>query len=233
MKSLVIKTFLLLITIITLNSCGILMNREITCREYSFKNEYFWFPHKKGDTLSFVNQFGEKKHFQVVDKRIYHQDKYISDTGCGCNDFTQMLITNYIDSIWFTHRVKYIYDHEPNHYEDIGLNFENSKNFFNETCLDTTINLKINEKIIPEVEVYSNEYKNRPENIKLLYRAKNIGIIQYITNDGEVWTLSNLNSHKSIDINNFRYETTYCGYDWMMGGFYSKKSPKKIIRPAQ
>ena len=233
MKKSLAKITILLTIITFFNSCGILMNQEITCRKFSFSNEHYWFPQKIGDTLSYTNQYGDKKLFQVVDKRIYHRDKYISDTGCGCLDYSQMLITNYVDSIWFAKKTKYIYDNDANHYEEIGMYFENSKNFFNQTSLDTTMTLVINGTTFHDVQVYSNDIDNKPRNIKVMYRAKNIGIIQYVTHDGEIWTLSNFRHPKLIDINNFRYKTTYCGYNWMLGGFYSKTPPKTIVRPAQ
>lgn len=158
-KRLIFKVTPIFITLLIFNSCGILMNYEIECREYSFTNEKFWFPHKIGDTLSFYNQNGERKHFQVVEKNIYHREKYISDTGCGCNDYSNMLLTNYIDSIWFTNDLRYVYDNEPKIRYNIVLVIDNTKSVFNSLYLESTTTKIINGFEIEDIEKYSSAQK--------------------------------------------------------------------------
>jgi hypothetical protein len=126
--------------------------------------------------MVFVNSFNELNKFNVVDKRISHRTKYISDTGCGCLDKSSMLFTNDSDSIWFTKEVRYIEDQSNNRYEDVVFDINKIESVFYETHMILLPTYSIDSLTCTNVKRFDYDYTDNLK-VKTVYLLKNLGII--------------------------------------------------------
>lgn len=197
------------ISSILLITCGKVVWREIECREFSLKGEHYWFPLNIGDSVSFTNSSNLQKTFIVKDKYISHRTKYISDTGCGCYDLTEMLLISGNDSIWFNNHLVYIEDREGTYREDMFFVIDGVQSGFYETHRTIIDSYEIDSISFNNVERFDYDY-SESENIVSVYRVKNLGIIRFIKKNGEVWTNDNLTEFKENTIDSFNYSENTC-----------------------
>ena len=115
-----------------LPSCKKVIFREIDCKAFNLTEEFYWNPVNNGDSVVFINSSNERNKFIVVDKRISHRSRYISDSGCGCLDESSMLMTNESDSIWFRNEHRYGED-QTNWYEDVVFVLNEKQSVFYES----------------------------------------------------------------------------------------------------
>jgi hypothetical protein len=192
-------------------SCKKLFNREVKCRDFQIKGEHYWFPLNVGDSVVFVNVSANiRKKFLVQDKRIAHTTKYKSDTGCGCFDYSGMLLTSGSDSLWFKNELKYIENKEGNYYEDIFFVINGSKSGFYETQRTILANYTVNGVNFSDVEFFSCANCQIALDVKKIYRVKNLGIISYELVNGEVWTNENLTKTGQTSKDSFTYLEETC-----------------------
>src|SRR5690349_15307149 len=114
-----IRRMLIVVLIIAASSCGKLFWVKIDCRKFDSESIKFA-PGKMHDTISYVNDRGDVKHFVVSDKRIHHTTDYISDTGCSCLDNVKTLYLHERDSMWIDYLEQYVYDNKSKRYMNIS-----------------------------------------------------------------------------------------------------------------
>lgn len=203
------KHVILIVLFFNMISCNKLLFNDIECREYQFTNEKFWFPEYVGDTVFFENSNNDILEFVIIDKSITHVTVYTENSGCGCSDISGFLMTNGNDSIWMINRVKYIYDNDPNIYEDVVFTFDGVQSVFNET-IDTVLQeYSIGDFLFTNVKKF--EYNYEGENkIKTVYFAQGFGIIRFEMVSGEIWNNTHLEQYQENKLESFTFYETTC-----------------------
>ncbi len=192
-----------------LSSCGILPFQEVVCRDLGTTEESYWFPAKMGDSVTFVNTKNEQIKLYVTDKSMYHTTKYYSDTGCGCYDWSGMLLANKTDSIWFTNEVRYIYDNEDNGEVYVQVELNGIASGFDENDVTLLPSLAFDNQTFTDVKKYEYGYTNAART-KTVYFAKNIGIIRFEMVGGEIWTNTKLTTEVTSILETFEYKEEEC-----------------------
>jgi len=192
-----------------LSSCGILPFQEVVCRDLGTTEESYWFPAKMGDSVTFVNTKNEQIKLYVTDKSMYHTTKYYSDTGCGCYDWSGMLLANKTDSIWFTNEVRYIYDNEDNGEVYVQVELNGIASGFDENDVTLLPSLAFDNQTFTDVKKYEYGYTNAART-KTVYFAKNIGIIRFEMVNGEIWTNTQLTPEVTSILETFEYKEEEC-----------------------
>lgn len=199
------------ISIVIFTSCGA-MFREISCRDFTLKGEHYWFPTIQGDSVFFVNSALRRKIFIVTENEIQHRTRYISDSGCGCldNSFMKLQSTDNVDTIFFHNQARYVEGQDGNYSEDILIRISSEFSAFletNRTKLNTYIigNITIN-----DVERFDDKEAINPLDIKILYRAKNLGIVRMELVNGEIWINENLTKLGLLTKESFDYSENVC-----------------------
>jgi hypothetical protein len=203
------KVFILLFITAFFSNCNKLIFREIECNPFEMNVEYFWNSSNEGEKIVFTNSLNQRKELVVADKTITHRTKYVSDTGCGCYDFSGMLMTNGSDSIWFKNELQYIENQIGENYTDIVFSIEGQQSLFYEVHsknLPTYIIDSITFKNVLKLEY---DY-NKRLNVKAFYLVKNLGIIRFEMVNGEVWTNENLTEFRKNTIEDFNYTENIC-----------------------
>lgn len=199
----------LLLSMLLFSSCGILIFEEVICRDLGTAEESYWFPARTGDSVSFVNTKNEVIKLYVTDKSMYHTTKYYSDTGCGCYDWSGMLLANKTDSIWFTNEVRYIYDNEDNAELTVLVELKGVAATFDEGDVTLLPSLAFDDKSFTDVKKYEYAYTNTGK-AKTVYFAKNIGIIRFEMVNGEIWTNTRLTPEITSILETFEYKEEEC-----------------------
>ncbi len=203
--------FVLFVFAAVFYSCGLLFFREIECRDFQIKGEEYWFPLQVGDSVVFINSTTHVgKKYTVVDKQISHRTKYVSDTGCGCLDYSGMLLTSGTDSLWFSDELRYVEEDEGNYYEDIFFVINGVQSGFYETYKTHLASYTLNSITFADVEFF--EYTAWKEGlcVKKLYRAKDLGIISFELVNGEIWINGNLTKTGKTTQDSFAYSENTC-----------------------
>lgn len=201
----------LLILVAMFYSCGKIIFREVKCRDFQIKGENYWFPLVLGDSVVFANKaMSLRKKYIIVDKKIFHRTQYTSDTGCGCLDQSQMLLTSGSDSLWFVNEERYVEQNEGKYYEDIVFVVNKIKSRFNETSKTKLSNFTLNSVSFSDVEFFECKDCKAELSLKKLYRVNNIGIIYYELVNGEVWINENLLKTGNIAKDSFVYSENTC-----------------------
>lgn len=186
------------------------MFRDVACRDFKIKGENYWFPLHLGDSVVFVNASNIRKKFIVEDKQISHRKEYTSDTGCGCLDVSKMLLISDTDSIWFTNELRYVEDTEGNYYEDILFVIQGEQSGFYETAKTILDTYTLHAIKFIDVELFECSNCTDGVSVKKMYRAKNIGIIQFELVNGEVWTNENLTNFGTTTKDSFEFSENTC-----------------------
>ena len=206
-KTITITIFILIA--VFLSTCEKIIFKEIDCRAFGLTEEYYWNPVNNGDSVVFINSSNERNRFIVVDKRILHRTKYTSDTGCGCLDESNMLMTNNSDSIWFRNELRYVEDQIGNRYEDVVFVLDNKQSIFYETHMTTGETYSIDSLTFTNVKRFEYNYTDNLR-VKTVYFVKNIGIIRFEMVNGEIWTNENLTDYETTTIESFTYSENTC-----------------------
>lgn len=192
-------------------SCKKIVFREVECRDFQIRGEHYWFPLHDEDSVVFINSStNARKKYTVVDKRISHRTKYTSDTGCGCLDYSGMLLTSGTDSLWFSNELRYVEDKEGNYYEDIVFVINGKKSGFYETSRTHLDTYTLNSISFSDVEFFECKECEVDLSVKKLYRVKNIGIISFELFNGEVWINENLTKTGITTMDSFEYTENTC-----------------------
>jgi hypothetical protein len=199
----------IIVIVILISSCKKVVFREITCRPFELTDEHFWFPSQLGDTIRFANAADSVKEFVIRDMYINHQTKYTSDTGCGCADRSSMLLTSSQDSIWFVSTLNYIEDQTGNRYEDLVFVINGQQSAFYETHRSQITTTTIDTTTINDLRFYQRDYSESTR-IKKIFTSRNLGLVQFETVGGEIWTNTNMSNTISQNRNNFNYNETTC-----------------------
>jgi len=197
--------FLMIINI----SCGKLFYVETECREFSYHGEEYWFPQSVGENVIFVDASENEKIFTVVKKVSSHVTMYYTDSGCGCEDYSNMILTSGNDTIYLKRLSRYIYDQDAENAEDIVFLFNNEHSIFFETELLGIQDLTIDTIQINNCRVYEEDY-DEGRRINKVYFAKGIGIVRYIMQDGTIWTNKDLTDHGENQLSSFDYSENVC-----------------------
>ena len=195
--------------ILFLNSCGKLWNVETDCRDFDFQGEEYWFPESVGDNVVFIDSENNKMAFKVTKKESSHVTQYYTDTGCGCRDYSNMILISGSDTIYLKRLSAYIYDNAAETIEDIVFMFNNEHSIFFETELVGFENMTIDTVQIDSCRVYEEDYDEGRRINKVIF-AKGIGIVRYIMQDGTVWTNSDLIIKEENNLDSFDYEEYVC-----------------------
>ena len=192
-----------------LAGCGKLINVEEDCRDFSFQGEEYWFPENIDSNVIFKDSDNNEKVFKVIKKKSTHVSKYFTDTGCGCNDYSNMILTSDTDTIYLKRLSKYIYDNEAETIEDIVFMFNRDHSIFFETALIGFENITINNIQVNNCRVYERDYSQGRRINKVIF-AKGIGIVRYIMQDGKFWTNSSLVITEENKLDSFNYTENIC-----------------------
>jgi hypothetical protein len=206
-----IRTSSLLSTAILflLTGCGYLFLKEIKCREFKDDNIKL-FPGAINDTITFVNDRGNKKHFVINDKMAHHTTNYVSDTGCSCHDMIQILLTSGNDSIWYRQELNYIYDMKDIEYFEITFVLDSAQNGFYENFRDSTISsIDLNGVRYDGVRKYVNNNVQDNRWVKEVFLAENVGLMKFEKANGEVWTRQSLKK-TSVTKESFKFAEGPC-----------------------
>ncbi len=193
-------------------SCKNIIFREVDCRDFQIKGEYYWFPLNLGDSVVFLDSSKNvRKKYTIVDKGISHITKYTSDTGCGCLDVSKMLLTSGNDSIWFNNELKYVEDNEGKYYEDIVFVINGEQSVFYETSKKHLDTYNIDSISFSDVECFECKSCQADFDVKKFYRVRNLGIISIEFVNGEIWINENLTKTNIITKESFNYLERTCG----------------------
>lgn len=210
MKTIIFRLAFFLMILFIFTSCGVLVFRDVICRDFTLTNQNYWFPVKQGDTVVFVNSHNISKVLKVVEKKIEHTTRYYSDTGCSCNDWSGMLLVNPSDTIWVNASNDYVFDNKDERSENMLLSINHIRSGFHGTQLTLLPTYSIGSNQFTNVKLFSGTYTDSTH-VKTVYVAKNAGIIRFEMVNGEIWTNKSL-AQDSIPnlINTFEYLEGAC-----------------------
>lgn len=189
-----------------LNSCGVLIWREIECRQVEVDYENYFFPLDNGENVVFIVN-GEERVFTIEDQFIDHTKAYFSDTGCDCADQSVQLITDGKDSIWFDQISYYIEKNPATTAQKVVFNIEDEWFGFNEANLEYKDQVDVNGITINDVQIYSSD----KQDLTKVIIAKGIGIVKMEFSNGDVWINKNLNEIGKFKFSRFRFKEVVCG----------------------
>jgi hypothetical protein len=199
----------LFVATIYLTACGVLMFREVECREFTITEEEYWHSGKIGDSITFYDQSNNKLTYRIERKEISHRPKYLSDTGCGCFDVSDLIITNDHDSIWFQNIVQYVENDDAEIFQNLYFAFNNKQSYFNETVITLLSSVEIKGSVFTNVKMFEFEYKDEFQ-IKSAYLVKGLGLVQFTMANGNIWTNENLTTYNENEFDSFSYRETQC-----------------------
>jgi hypothetical protein len=191
MKTIITRWVFFGTVLFILSSCGVLVFRDVTCRDFKLTSQNYWFPIKTGDTVVFVNTHNENMVLKVVEKKIEHTTRYYSDTGCSCNDWSGMMLVNPADTIWVNITNDYVFDNKDEPSEDMMLKINHVKSGFYGTQSTLLATYSIGNNQFTNVKQFIGTYTDSTH-VKTVYMAKNAGIIRFEMLDGETWTNKSL-----------------------------------------
>ena len=210
MKAIILKWAFFVIALFIFTSCGVLVFRDVTCRDFKLTNQNYWFPVKTADTVIFVNLHNKSMVLKVVEKKIEHTTRYYSDTGCSCNDWSGMMLVNPADTIWVNSTNDYVFDNKDELSEDMMLKINHVKSGFHGTQSTILPTYSIGDNQFTNVKQFTGTYTDTAQ-VRTVYMAKNAGIIRFVMVNGETWTNKSL-THDSIPdlIKTFEYVEGSC-----------------------
>ena len=190
-------------------SCGVLMFREVKCRDFEFKEELKWFAGNVGDVLTFKNNHNETKEFVVAEKYIFHRTKYTTDTGCDCHDQWAILLTAGNDSISMFGDSQYIEAKSAKRSDSFYIKFNNKISGFITEDKSIATNYKVDNTTFAQVLIF--EYAYTENNMfKKIVIAPEIGPVELIETNGNAWINTRLETKLNIDIHSFEYSENTC-----------------------
>ena len=199
--------FMFLVTIFM--SCGILLFRNIECRDFASQDELIWFPGNVGDTVTFLKSTTGLAKFIVINKSIHHTLGYKSDTGCGCADLWELILANENDTLGVVGQIHYIYNNPPRRNDRVIISIDNNNAGF--VTGDRSILKSINISGVKLDSVVQFKYNHpNPEDFNRAIIGKGLGIVQLERNNGEIWTNVNLILTGTTSIDSFKYSETPC-----------------------
>lgn len=191
------------------NSCGKLFWREVKCRNFEFQDELKWYPGTVGDVITLSNKENETNEFTIRDKYIHHRTKYISDTGCGCHDWWGIFLTSKNDTINMYGHSRYIEDKPAHKYNYLYFHHNYKQSGFIDEDKSIANNYTIEDKTFAQVLIF--EYAHTENNqFKKVIIAPEIGVIELIEVNGNVWKNTDLETKLNIDMKSFEYKETTC-----------------------
>lgn len=200
-----------LIIVLALNtSCGMLLWVDNPCREFILDGEEYWFPQSLDQTVTFINNNNDTMDFKITSKVSSHVTKYITDTGCSCRDYSNMMLVSGLDTIYLQRLSRYIYSDSAATDLHVVFMFANREHsiFFDED-MKTDENLEVDTIKVNNCRVYEQNY-TEGRRINKVYMSKGRGIIRYIMQDGVVWTNKDLTKYDENQLNSFDYEEFEC-----------------------
>ena len=190
-------------------SCGKLFWREVKCRDFEFQDELKWYAGNIGETITLSNKENETKEFVIKDKYIYHRTKYISDTGCSCHDIWGILLSTEKDTIGMYSHSKYIEKNKAEKYDYFYIRLNSQLSVFKREDKSIVTNYSIGDKQIVQVLIF--EFQQAENNqIKKVVVAPEIGVIEIVETNGNVWKNTDLETKLNIDISSFDYSENVC-----------------------
>lgn len=204
--------FLLYIFIFSLTllmSCGILLFRNIECREFASQDELVWFPGNVGDTVIFKKSSSGSATFMVVRKSIYHTLGYKSDTGCGCADLWELILANDSDTLGVVGQIHYVNNNPPRRNDRVIISIDNNNAGFVTSDRSILKSITIGGVKLDSVAQFKYNHPN-PEDFNKAIISKGLGIVQLVRNNGEIWTNLNLIRTGTTSIDSFKYSETPC-----------------------
>ncbi|MDR1698464.1 MAG: hypothetical protein LBR75_01385 [Prevotellaceae bacterium] len=208
MKKLRISAMLLIATLF-LSSCGELMFREINCRSFEFQDDLKWYAGNVGDVITLSNQANETKEFIIEDKVIFHTKKYTSDTGCGCYDRWGMQLIGSKDTITMYSESVYIEKNAAESSNYFLITFNNVFSGYFDENRSIVSNYTIESNTFAQVLIFDYLPAANKQFNKIVI-APEIGVVQLIEANGNIWTNTDLNRKLNIDMNSFKYNENTC-----------------------
>jgi len=120
-----------------------------------------------------------------------------------------MISENASDTIGMFSQAKYVYDNEADVSERLGLVIDGDYSGFYSEDKSVETNFEIDCFMFDEVLKYEYSFTDS-NNVKVVYIAKEIGIIQLEKVNGEVWVNENLDKKLNIDFDSFTYSENTC-----------------------
>jgi len=206
------KVSLLIISVIVLGvfySCGKLFWREVKCRDFEFQEELKWYAGNVGDVITLSNNENVTKEFIIRDKYILHRTKYISDTGCDCYDRWGILLSADNDTISMYSDSRYIEKNSAKRYDSFYIKYNNKLSGFITEDKTIVTNYTIDNYTFTQVLIF--EYSHTENNqFRKVVIVPEIGVVELIETNGNVWKNTNLETKLNIDVSSFDYSENIC-----------------------
>ena len=205
------KVSTLIICVIMLgviHSCGLLFWREIKCRDFEFQDELKWYPGNVGEVITFSNEENEMKEFVIREKYISHRAKYYSDTGCDCLDLWVIMLSSGSDTIRMYGNSFYIEKQKATRHDYFYVRYNNKLSRFKDGSIVS--NYAIENKTFAQVMIFEHPHTENNQ-FKKVVIAPEIGIIELIEANGNIWRNIDLETKLNIEMNSFKYSETTCG----------------------
>ena len=203
------RLLLISITLLLLFSCNRIIFREVNCRDFEFQDDLKWYAGNVGDTITLSNKTSDTIKFVIRDKYLIHRKKYVSDTGCGCFDRWGILLSVDKDTISMYSDSKYVENNSANRYDCFYIKYNDILSGFITEDKMIVENYAIENKIFAQVLIF--EYAHTEKNqFKKIVIAPEIGIIELIATNGDVWRNTDLETKLNIDISSFEYSENIC-----------------------
>jgi len=210
MKAIIMRWVFYATVLFIFSSCGVIVFRDVTCRDFKVTDQKYWFPAKTGDSVVYANSLHQSMGFKVIEKKIEHTTRYYSDTGCSCNDWSGMMLVNSTDTIWVNSTNDYIFDDKDARSEEIMLNINHVRSGFDGTQSTLLPTYTIGGNQFADVKQFSGTYTDSTH-VKKVYMAKNAGIIRFEMVNGKSWTNKSLAQDSIPDIlKTFEYTEGAC-----------------------
>jgi hypothetical protein len=201
------KKLVLILLILSLNSCGILIWRKIECRPYKLDFEQFWIQGDIGISgVNLVDNNNSQKTFIMKDKWIFHREFYFSDTGCNCTDGSAQLLCSKSDTLWMTTEGNYIERKRATYNESVNIVTNGDRSTF------TKNDLTLGKEIISSDTILTREYSSDTisSGVYSITFAKGIGPIRIKYKNGDTYNLLNPIVKPISPISTYRNVTTEC-----------------------
>lgn len=207
----IVRRWVFIVTVLCIcSSCGVLVFRDVICRDFTMTTQKYWFPVKTGDSVVFVNSLNKTMGFKVIERKIEHTTRYYSDTGCSCNDWSGMMLVNSTDTMWVNATNDYIFNDKDARSEDVMLIINHVRSGFDGTQSTLLPSYTIGSKQFSDVKQFTGSYTDSTH-VKTVYMAKNAGIIRFEMINGKTWTNKSLAQDSIPDLlKTFEYAEGAC-----------------------
>ena len=188
-------------------SCGVLIFREINCRNFEFQEELKWYAGNINDVITFSDQENKTKEFVIDEKYLFHTTKYYSDTGCDCYDWWGISLVSGNDTLSMYGESNYIEKNSAKRRDYFYVKYNDVVSGSRDKSIETNYNIE--NKTFAQVLIYDYS-RTESSQLKKIVIAPEIGIIELFEANGTIWRNTDLETKLNIDVNSFDYREGAC-----------------------